>query len=124
MHYSRLFVAIAAMSALALAASASVAQCNPTCQGDFNSDQQVTVDEILVAVNNAMGNCGGSAEQRGCLASGGSVSTTLCCSSAPDFPDMCEIGACGCAPMFSRNVPTCDCGLGRCFSRAQLACVP
>jgi hypothetical protein len=32
------------------------AQCDP-CEGDFNGDDQVTVDEILVSVNNALNGC-------------------------------------------------------------------
>jgi hypothetical protein len=103
--------------------SPSAAQCNPACQGDFNLDQEVTVDEIIVAVNNALGSCEPSLEQQGCLASGGTVSTGLCCSAAPEFPDTCAIGTCGCAPQFSREVSMCECGEGRCFDRQQRACV-
>ena len=99
------------------------AQCNPTCQGDFNQDGRVTVDEIITSVNNALTGCGESPEQQGCIDSGGSVSTGPCCSAAPEFPDTCGIGSCGCAPEFSRDVSICNCGSGACFNRDQRACV-
>ncbi len=51
-----------------------------------------------------------------CTASGGSVSTTSCCLSSDDFPNSCNIGACGCAPTSSHDVKTCDCGEGKCFN--------
>jgi hypothetical protein len=98
------------------------AQCNPTCQGDFNLDGQVTVDEIIVSVNNALKGCGG-AEQQGCIDSGGTVSTAHCCSTAPEFPDTCGIGPCGCSPEFSREVSICDCGPTGCFNRDRGQCV-
>lgn len=99
------------------------AQCNPTCQGDLNLDGQVTVAEIIVAVNNALQGCSATPEQLGCIASGGTVSTGPCCTGAPDFPDTCSIGSCGCAPQFSSDVSICNCGSGTCFSRDQRACV-
>ena len=98
------------------------AQADSTCEGDFNLDGQVTVEEIIVAVNNALSGCGGTPEQ-GCINSGGTVSTAPCCSGVGDFPDTCGIGACGCAPQFSTDVSVCNCGTGKCFSRNQGACV-
>jgi len=35
--------------------STAVAACSA---GDANVDQQITVDEIILAVNNALGSCG------------------------------------------------------------------
>lgn len=35
----------------------TAAQCSPDCQGDFNLDGQVTVDELVTAVNNALVGC-------------------------------------------------------------------
>lgn len=124
MRQVRALYAVTAAVVLAIVVPPAIAQCNPACQGDFNSDQTVTVDEIIIAVNNAIGGCGGSAEQQGCVASGGSVFTTLCCSGTPEFPNTCQIGTCGCAPQFSRSVTACDCGEGRCFNRTQRRCVP
>lgn len=117
-------MAMFAAAALGSPPAPAAAQCNPSCQGDFNSDQQVTIDELVAAVGNALGGCGESAEQQGCLASGGMVSTASCCASAPDFPDTCQIGACGCAPQSSREVSFCECGDDQCFDRDQRACVP
>lgn len=57
-----------------------------------------------------------------CTASGGTVSTQLCCGSASDFPNTCAIGACGCAPMSSRMVMVCNCPTGRCFNGTE--CTP
>jgi hypothetical protein len=120
----RRVIAVMFAAALALPAQPLAAQCNPSCQGDFNSDQQVTIAELVTAVGNALGGCEASPEQQGCLASGGSVSTASCCVTAPEFPDTCGIGPCGCAPQSSRDVTVCDCGGGRCFDRDQRACVP
>jgi hypothetical protein len=63
-----------------------------------------------------------TAAEQGCIASGGTVTTGLCCSSTGDFPDTCAIGACGCAPGQSHEVKICDCGEGQCFDGS--ACVP
>lgn len=109
--------------ALVLPASPSAAQCNPSCQGDLNSDHRVTIEELITAVGNALGGCAASPEEQGCLASGGAVSTASCCASAPEFPDTCQIGQCGCAPQSSRDLSICACGEGRCFDRDQRACV-
>ena len=56
-----------------------------------------------------------------CVASGGTVGTTLCCASASDFPNTCAVGACGCAPGSSRMVMTCTCPTGQCFNGATCA---
>lgn len=51
-----------------------------------------------------------------CIASGGQVSTAMCCESVGDFPNTCLIGACGCAPEYSHEVTVCDCGPDKCFN--------
>lgn len=56
-----------------------------------------------------------SAAAQACLDSGGTITTGLCCIGAPDFPNLCGIGACGCGPTASEEKPRCDCGEGRCF---------
>lgn len=56
-----------------------------------------------------------------CTASGGTVSSSLCCASTGDFPNLCGVGACGCAPASSHTVMTCVCPTGRCFNGT--ACV-
>ena len=52
-----------------------------------------------------------------CTATGGQVSSALCCNSVTDFPNSCLIGACGCAPSSSHTVSTCTCAAG-CFMPA------
>lgn len=52
--------------------------------------------------------------EQACINSGGEVRTGLCCKSVGDFPDICAIGACGCAPDHSHEVKICDCG-NKCF---------
>ena len=122
MKWTGLVTAMLAAAVFCISASHAFGQCNPTCQGDFNQDGRVTIDEIITSVNNALAGCGETPEQQGCIASGGTVSTAPCCSTAPEFPDTCSIGSCGCSPQFSREVSICNCGAG-CFNRDQRACV-
>jgi hypothetical protein len=53
------------------------------------------------------------AEMR-CLAAGGTIRTATCCAGAGDFPNLCGIGACGCAGEHSRPTRICVCPSG-CF---------
>ncbi len=53
--------------------------------------------------------------EQACVISGGTIGTSLCCTSATDFPNSCLIGACGCAAVNSHEVKICDCGEGKCF---------
>ncbi len=55
-------------------------------------------------------------KEQACIDSGGKVSTSICCKSANDFPNLCLIGPCGCAPEYSYEVKICDCGPGKCFN--------
>ena len=48
-------------------------------------------------------------EGQQCIQSGGRITTGLCCENTEDFPNMCIIGACGCAPHFSHYVKICSC---------------
>jgi hypothetical protein len=50
-----------------------------------------------------------------CVATGGSVVTTLCCSSQNDFTDTCGIGSCSCAPTSSHDIQTCMCPAAHCY---------
>jgi len=59
---------------------------------------------------------GRTKEEQKCLNSGGEVSTSLCCESVSDFPNLCLIGACGCSPTDSHEVKICDCGADKCFN--------
>ena len=49
-----------------------------------------------------------------CTSTLGTVSTALCCLTVSDFPNMCSIGGCGCAPASSHTVNRCNCG-SACF---------
>ena len=51
----------------------------------------------------------------GCIQSGGTVSTALCCQSVESFPNTCLVGACGCAPDASHEVAVCICPTNTCF---------
>jgi hypothetical protein len=62
---------------------------------------------------------GDGGPQAGCLATGGSVGTALCCASETDFPDTCGLGACSCAPASSHDVQVCNCPAGKCFDGTQ-----
>lgn len=59
-----------------------------------------------------------SALAAACTSSGGTLSTGLCCSSTPDFPNTCAVGACGCAPMYSHAVQICECPQNTCWDGA------
>lgn len=54
-------------------------------------------------------------KEQGCIISGGTISTSMCCESASDFPNSCAIGACGCSLENSHEVKVCDCGANKCF---------
>jgi predicted outer membrane repeat protein len=55
------------------------------------------------------------APAEGCLRTGGAVSTGLCCQAVESFPNICAIGACGCAPDASHEVDVCICPTNTCF---------
>lgn len=65
---------------------------------------------------------GKTEKEQACEDSGGTVTTGLCCESVGDFPNLCLIGPCGCAPDNSHDVRICDCGEGNCFDGDE--CVP
>jgi hypothetical protein len=51
-----------------------------------------------------------------CTATGGQLTTQMCCASLTEYPDTCAIGACGCGPTSSHSIPVCACPTGGCFS--------
>jgi hypothetical protein len=61
------------------------------------------------------------APARGCVTSGGTITTASCCESTGNFPNLCLVGACGCAPEYSHDVRICRCPAGQCFDGT--ACV-
>jgi hypothetical protein len=50
-----------------------------------------------------------------CESSGGRVISALCCPGVGDFPNLCLLGACGCAPNNAEETKICDCPPGYCF---------
>jgi hypothetical protein len=58
-----------------------------------------------------------------CSTTGGTISTQSCCSSAANFPNSCEVGACGCSPTNSKTISMCLCKSGTCFDPA-VGCRP
>ena len=64
---------------------------------------------------------GMSEQEQLCAHSGGNVTTMLCCNSVKDFPNLCRLGACGCAAGDSHQIKACDCGTDKCFNGT--ACV-
>ena len=83
--------------------------------GDSGSDAAADMSIADLGVDLSRADLGPSPLEEGCIRSGGTVRTVSCCTSVPDFPDTCSIGACGCAPMYSRMALGCDCGPMRCF---------
>jgi len=57
--------------------------------------------------------------EQACVNSGGKISTSLCCKSTGDFPNLCLIGPCGCSPENSHQVKICDCGPDKCFNGSE-----
>ncbi|MCX6811989.1 MAG: PsbP-related protein [Candidatus Berkelbacteria bacterium] len=53
---------------------------------------------------------------QGCISSGGTLTTAMCCKGVGDFPSACLIGPCGCSPGNSHQIKICDCGFDRCFN--------
>lgn len=51
-----------------------------------------------------------------CTAGGATVGMLLCCNATGDFPNLCAIGACGCAPNSSHMVRVCVCPGQKCWN--------
>lgn len=80
------------------------------------------IERALESSNKAIERVGGKTkEEKSCLNSGGKISTSLCCKSVADFPNLCLIGACGCSPENSHEVKICDCGEDKCFDGEKCA---
>jgi hypothetical protein len=88
--------------------------CNPECY--YSTPKCLAPSIMCNATNN-------QTTDELCRASGGAVTTQLCCKSASDFPNTCLIGACGCSPDNSKEVKVCDCGEGKCWDSTKQACV-
>ena len=51
-----------------------------------------------------------------CVAAGATPSTSFCCAAVQDYANLCGIGPCGCAPMYSHTVKTCQCPANKCWN--------
>jgi hypothetical protein len=60
-------------------------------------------------------------KEQSCLMSGGTIESSICCTSTSDFPNLCLVGACGCSPTNSHQVKTCICGEDKCFNGDECA---
>jgi hypothetical protein len=98
--------------------AADLGECSDS---DWTGDGKITIEEIVLAVNATPDVCPAFTPEQRCLASGGAVSTAMCCLSAGDFPDTCATGACGCGPHNSHEVRVCICGEGRCWDGSGCA---
>jgi hypothetical protein len=85
------------------------------CPHGIPSGVSVDITVIIQAVNVALTGCTLSPAEQGCLNSGGTVASAMCCADTGDFPDACADGACGCAPDASHQVRVCTCGAEKCF---------
>ncbi|MDB4931110.1 MAG: hypothetical protein JWM10_3594 [Myxococcaceae bacterium] len=61
---------------------------------------------------------GGDVLAARCTATGGTISSGLCCLASGDFPNSCGIGGCSCAPASSHTIQRCTCPTGQCFNPA------
>jgi hypothetical protein len=91
---------------------------------DADSDSDSDADADSDSDSDADADSGAPLDpEQGCLASGGTVGTALCCAANPtDFPNTCSTGACGCSPENSVEVQFCYCPSDTCFDGS--ACVP
>jgi len=64
--------------------------------------------------NAATGGSTSSADER-CVNSGGTVIEMGCCASQNNFPNLCLIGACTCAPQSQKTIASCSCPNKMCF---------
>jgi len=53
--------------------------------------------------------------EEACVSSGGQITTSLCCKSTADYPNLCLVGPCGCSLENSHEVKICDCEEDKCF---------
>lgn len=86
---------------------------------DAPADTDVTPDTDVAPDTDVPADTDGGSDPFGhaaaCTASGGTVSTGICCQSTLDFPNTCAVGACGCAPQYSHTVRVCECPANTCW---------
>ena len=76
--------------------------------------------DLAVPVSDLASPSDGGAEAR-CVAAGGTVTMQLCCQATNDFPNLCTVGPCGCAPMNSHMVKVCRCLESKCWNGTTCA---
>lgn len=92
---------------------------------DREGSGNLTVDEVIAAVNRALVGCdGGIIDPRSlaCRNSGGIPSPEYCCDGYGDFRDTCTVGTCGTCPFDDsarHRVTACACGVDRCFDGTE-----
>jgi len=105
------------LAAMTLAARLAVLACClvlPACGSDDDAPPVATPTATGVPTATATPTVNPLAQA--CLDDGGTVSRGSCCAGAQDFPRTCGLGACGCAPTDSRELPLCDCPTTRCWN--------
>ncbi|MGD0838983.1 MAG: hypothetical protein ABSB49_20295 [Polyangia bacterium] len=117
-------------------ASAKTDATPVTCQQNgttYQVGQTVTLSACTTCVCQAdgtIGLCTGACPPDGgidgsgdlgtlCTSTGGQVTSQSCCGGVTDFPNLCAIGACGCAPASSHVVSACSCPNGGCFDPSR-----
>jgi hypothetical protein len=98
--------------------------------GCASDDTTVTMPDAGAA--DATMDAGGSSEvdaapldpATACVTTGGTIGSASCCFQYGDFPDTCEVGACGCAAQYSAPTQVCQCPAGTCFgAKGPAGCV-
>ena len=83
------------------------------CGGSTNAPVDASTSDMAQRADGGAGDT--------CIASGGQVVERMCCATEHPFPQTCTVGACGCSPMNSAPIATCQCPSGTCFD--GIACV-
>ncbi len=83
---------------------------DPTDPTDAGTDSDSSPD----AGNNTTDSSGLEAL---CLSTGGTVDMVYCCRGTEALPNLCLVGACGCAPAASDMTPICQCPANTCFTK-------
>ena len=80
--------------------------------GDLAQAPDLAIPGDLATAADLASPSDGGIESR-CVAAGGQVAIQLCCLATNDFPNLCLIGPCGCAPMNSHMIKVCRCGANK-----------
>jgi hypothetical protein len=91
------------------AGAADLAGTDVAPAGDLAPLGDLAAADLLTASDLASG---------GCAAAGGTVEMISCCTSQGDFPNLCLIASCSCAPMYTHVIQSCTCAAGKCWNGA------